>query len=147
MQPLNLPAYDFKLKKEADKLWIYDQIRKKFVFLTPEEWVRQHFLNLLINHRNYPKALIKVEGGLVYNQLKKRSDILVFDRNGKPWMIIECKAFNIAIDETTLRQVSVYNQTHKSEYVVVTNGLKHYCAHIDWQSNTTEPLTDLPDFA
>ena len=92
MIKLNLPDFDYKLKKAEGKVWIFDVIRKKYLVLTPEEWVRQHVVHFLITHKKYPKALIKLEGGLNYNQLQKRSDIVVFDREGKPWMIMECKA-------------------------------------------------------
>src|SRR5204863_9718286 len=92
MYALNLPTFEYKLKKADGKVWIFDVIRKKFVVLTPEEWVRQHFVNYLIQHLQYPKSLIKIEGGLTFNQLQKRSDIVVFDRFAKPWMVIECKA-------------------------------------------------------
>ena len=146
MYKLNLPQYDYKLRKADGKVWIFDGIRKKFIVLTPEEWVRQHFIHYLIAERKYPRGLIKVEGGLLYNQLQKRTDIVVFDRVGKPWMIVECKSPDMPISEATLSQASVYNATLKAEFICVTNGLLHLCAHIDWDARNTLLLEDLPPF-
>ena len=113
MVKLNLPAYDVGLKKEQGKIFIFDLLRKRYVVLTPEEWVRQHFIQYLINHLKYPKALIKVEGGLVFNTLQKRSDIVVFNREGNPWMMIECKAPELKLSKRTIRQASIYNHSLK----------------------------------
>jgi hypothetical protein len=146
MQKLNLPDFELKVKEADGKRWIFDAIRKKFLVLTPEEWVRQHFIHYLTGTLNYPRSLIKVEGGLTYNQLAKRSDIVVFDRDGKPWMLVECKSPDIKIDQSTLRQASVYNVSLKAKYITVTNGLVHYCSHIDWNENKIELLNALPDY-
>jgi hypothetical protein len=146
MYKLNLPDFNYAIKKDDGKIWIFDVIRKKYLVLTPEEWVRQHFINYLITELKYPKSLIKVEGGLTYNQLSKRSDIVVFDREAKPWMVIECKSPELQIDESVLRQASMYNATLRANYLVVTNGVKHFCAHIDWLDNTTKLLSALPTF-
>jgi hypothetical protein len=146
MVKLNLPDYDFKVKKSEEKLWIFDPIRKKDVVLTPEEWVRQHFLNYLINHLSYPKALVRIEGGLKYNQLSKRADIVIYSRDGVPWMLVECKSADQEISERTVHQASVYNTTMKAKYLTVTNGMKHYCALIDWSNQGYQLLTALPDF-
>jgi type I site-specific restriction endonuclease len=146
MHKLNLPEFDIKLRKADGKVWIFDGIRKKYIVLTPEEWVRQHFIHYLIAEKKYPRSLIKVEGGLVYNQLQKRSDIVVFDRLGKPWMIIECKSPTMAVSPATLTQASVYNSTLKAGYLSVTNGLVHLCAHIDWEARKTTLLRDFPSF-
>lgn len=144
MISLNLPPFDYKLKKAEGKLWIFDVIRKKYIVLIPEEWVRQHFLNLLIQHKKYPRSLIRVEGGLQYNSLQKRSDILVFSREGSPWMVIECKAPEVRLSEKSIFQASVYNATLRAEYVVVSNGLTHLYARIDWEKGTTSWIEDLP---
>jgi hypothetical protein len=141
---LNLPSYAYKIKKEDDKIWIFDVLRKKYVILTPEEWVRQHFVNYLMVDLRYPRALIKVEGGLTYNQLQKRSDIVVFDREGKPWMIIECKSADFKLSAQTLRQASVYNATLKAKYLVVTNGLSHFYFETDWNSGQANSLQAMP---
>lgn len=146
MRQLNLPDFDYKLQKSEGKVWIFDVIRKKFIVLTPEEWVRQHFINYLIIELQYPKALIRVEGGLTFNQLQKRSDIVVFDRNGKPWMIVECKSSTVDLSIQSLLQVSTYNASVKAGYIAITNGLKHYCAQVDWQQGKTEVLDSFPKF-
>jgi hypothetical protein len=146
MHPLNLPTFDYKLKKADGKVWIFDIIRKKYIVLTPEEWVRQHFIHYIISELQYPKALIKVEGGLTYNQLAKRSDIVVFDRQGQPWMVIECKAPELKLSETTLHQASAYNASLRAKYLTVSNGLMHLCALTDWIEHKTVLLEALPRF-
>jgi hypothetical protein len=146
MQKLNLPEFQYRLQHSGGKVWIFDVIRKKFLVLTPEEWVRQHFVHYLINELNYPKALIKVEGSLTYNQLGKRSDIVVFNREGTPWMLIECKSPDQKISDAILRQASTYNASLKAKYLTVTNGLNHFCSFIDWNDGRTESLTQLPAF-
>ena len=145
MVPLNLPPFEYKLKKAEGKLWIFDVIRKKYLVLLPEEWVRQHFIHYLIS-RGYPKSLIRVEGGLHFNQLQKRSDIVVFDRNGEPWMIIECKSPDIPVGEETVFQVSTYNSTLKAKFITVTNGIRHLFASTDWTRNATKWLDALPEY-
>jgi hypothetical protein len=127
MLKLNLPEFEVNLKKSEGKIWIFDGIRKKYLVLTPEEWVRQHLVNYFINHLKYSKALISVERGLQYNQLQKRSDITVFDRSGNAWMIVECKSPEIELDQKAVLQVAVYNGDVKAKYVSVSNGLKHVC--------------------
>jgi hypothetical protein len=146
MTALNLPPFEHKLKKAEGKFWIFDVLRKKYMVLTPEEWVRQHFVHYLMTELKYPRSLIKVEGGLSYNQLQKRSDIVVFDRAGKPWMLIECKSPDETVGDNTLRQASVYNKTLGANYLVVTNGLKHLCYRIHWTESRTEALSVLPAF-
>lgn len=146
MYQLNLPTFDYKLKKVDGKVWIFDMIRKKYIVLTPEEWVRQHFIHHLINNFRYPKALLKVEGGLVYNQLQKRSDIIVFDRQGKPWMVVECKSPALNLSENTLSQAAVYNSTLKAKFITVTNGIVHYCSSINWEEGKTNLLDSLPAY-
>lgn len=146
MVTLNLPAFDYVLKKEDGKIFILDIIRKKYLVLTPEEWVRQHFIHYLITDLHYPKALIKVEGGLSFNQLQKRSDIVVFDRNGAPWMIVECKSPDQKLSQQTLRQASVYNHSLQAKYLTVTNGMIHICCAVDWITGTTAALDAMPDY-
>lgn len=123
--PLNLPLFEHRLREADGKLWIFDNIRKKFLVLTPEEWVRQHVVNYLVVHLSYPKSLIKVEGGLTYNQLAKRSDIVVFDREAKPWLLIECKAPTVKLNEMVIQQVVLYNSTIGAKHIAVSNGLAH----------------------
>lgn len=127
MRKLNLPEIKVTLKKEQGKVWIFDIIRKKYIILTPEEWVRQHFIHYLIYHLKYPRSLFRIEGSLSYNTLQKRSDILIFDRDGKPWMLIECKAADIRLSQKAFNQVAVYNMTVNAKYLAVTNGMAHYC--------------------
>lgn len=146
MVKLNLPSFDVALKHENGKLLIFDSLRKRHVILTPEEWVRQHFIHYLICYLKYPKALIKVEGGLVFNTLHKRSDIVVFDRKGMPWMVIECKAPDLKLSDRTVLQASTYNHSLKAKYVVITNGMKHICCRIDWDSSHTVVIGDMPEY-
>ncbi|HYC83960.1 MAG TPA: type I restriction enzyme HsdR N-terminal domain-containing protein [Chryseosolibacter sp.] len=146
MHKLNLPDFEYTLRKADGKVWIFDVIRKKFLVLTPEEWVRQHFVHYMISDLGYPRALLKLEGGLKYNMLGKRSDIVVFDRQGEPWMLVECKSPDQSINETTLRQASVYNKTIKARYLTVTNGLKHYCCSYDHTAGTVSVLAAFPAF-
>ncbi len=143
MHELKLPPIQYKAKEADGKVWIFDGIRKKYVVLTPEEWVRQHFINFLINHLKYPRSLVKIESGLHYNRQMKRCDILVYNREGKPWMVVECKSPDILIDEKAAQQVSVYNKTLNATYVAITNGIKHYCFEI---SKTIKSLPDFPVF-
>lgn len=146
MYKLNLPQFDYKLKKAEGKVWIFDGIRKKFIVLTPEEWVRQHFIHYLVAEKKYPRSLIRVEGGLSYNQLQKRTDIVVFDRQGNPWMIVECKSPTLKVSADTLSQASLYNATLKGEFICVTNGLLHFCARVDWADRKTTLLDETPSF-
>ena len=146
MIQLNLPSFEYKLRKAEGKLWIFDIIRKKYVVLIPEEWVRQHFIHFLIDHLSYPRSLIKIEGGLQYNQLQKRSDIVVFDRKGKPWMVIECKAPEVKLSQNSLLQAALYNDTLKAHYITVSNGLTHLYAEVNWQERTTLWLEQMPAY-
>lgn len=145
LPPLNLPSFQYRLQESRGKIWIFDGIRKKFVVLTPEEWVRQHFVNFLIVEK-YPKALIKIEGGLSVNDLKKRSDIVVYNREGKPWMIVECKNPFVEIEEATLNQVAAYNSSLKANYIAVSNGLHHFYFRTDWQAGIVTQVPALPAF-
>lgn len=146
MQKLNLPAFEYNVKESDGKVWIYDVLRKKHLVLTPEEWVRQHFIHYLLNHVQYPKSLIKVEGGLKFNKLQKRTDIVVFDRSGNPWMLVECKSSDQLINESTLRQAAVYNSTLKAKYLVLTNGMKTICCQIENENGASTMVNELPAF-
>lgn len=138
MQELNLPLFNIRISKLNDKLMVFDPIRKKKVLLTSEEWVRQHFINYLINHLGYPKSLVKVEFNIKYNHLTKRPDILVFDKDGSPLIIIECKSTKIKLSQSVLEQITVYNKTVQAKYCIVTNGLKHIC----WTQNNSTGSAD-----
>nr|MBC7614052.1 type I restriction enzyme HsdR N-terminal domain-containing protein [Pseudopedobacter sp.] len=145
-EPLNLPPYPFKLTKKDDQLFIFDELRKKDLVLTPEEWVRQHFIQYLILHKKYPKSLIKVEGGLKLNKLQKRTDILVFSSRGKADVLIECKASSVKIDQKVFDQIARYNMIHKVNYLAVTNGQQHYYCKIDYESNSYFFISELPAY-
>ena len=145
MFKLNLPEFKVATRKEDGKVWIFDMIRKKYIVLTPEEWVRQHFIHYLINHLKYPKSLFRIEGSLTYNKLQKRSDIVIHDREGKAWMLVECKAPNIKLTQKAFNQVAVYNMTIGARYVAVTNGMVQYCFKPSGNGETTH-LTSFPEF-
>lgn len=130
MKELNLPEFKSVLQKRNGKITIFDPIRKKYVVLTPEEWVRQHFLNFLIEYLHYPRALIRVESGLTYNQLSKRSDIVVHDRNARPLMLVECKAYDVRIGRDAFEQAAMYNHTLSARFITITNGMEHWCCKI-----------------
>ena len=127
MQKLNLPEFDFRVEKEK----IFCLIRKKWIVLTPEEWVRQHFINLMVNHLGYPKGMIRLEQSLKYFKNAKRSDIVLLNPESGIFMIVECKATNIPIDQKVINQVAQYNKILNGRYVVVSNGLKHFI----WEGN------------
>ena len=147
MVSLNLPPCDFTLKRDGDKVYILDILRKKYLLLTPEEWVRQHFVHYLINDLDYPKSLIKIEGGLKFNALSKRSDIVVFSREGSPWMLIECKAPDVKLRQATIEQAATYNHTLRAKFLVITNGMMHICCEVDWTKGVTQQRQSLPPFA
>ncbi len=139
-----LPKYDFIIRQENGQARILDSIRKKFVALTPEEWVRQHWLRFLVEERKYPRSLIAVELSLKVNALSKRCDIAVFDRNGKPRLIIECKAASIKLTQKVFDQIARYNLALKVKYLVVSNGKTSYCCIIDTDKGSYQFTEDLP---
>jgi type I site-specific restriction endonuclease len=125
---------------------IFDVLRKKSVRLTPEEWVRQHLIRYLIEYRQYPKSMIRVESGLKYDKLLKRSDILVFGQDGNPWMVIECKSPDTKLDDKVIHQVAAYSRSLQVKYIGISNGLKHYCWEIDQDKQSTRSLGDFPEY-
>ncbi len=127
MKKLNLPAFVCKVKEVDGKQYIYDLIRRKYLLLTPEEWVRQHFINLLITNYQYPRSLFAIETGHKYQTLSKRSDILVFSKSGTPFLLVECKAPEISLTQNVFNQIAQYHHTIRPAYLAVTNGLEHYC--------------------
>ena len=143
---LNFPSFEFRIERLDDKLMIFDVLRKKSVRLTPEEWVRQHLIRYLIDFRKYPKSMIKVESGLKYNRLLKRSDILVFSQDGNPFMVIECKSPETKLDEKVIHQVAVYSRSLKVKYIGISNGLKHFCWEIDQDNHSARGLDDFPEY-
>lgn len=147
MIQLNLPAFAYKVKKQADKLYIYDAIRRKYLQLTPEEWVRQHFIHYLTDHLGYPRGLITTESGLKYNRLQRRTDIVVFSRQATPYMIVECKAPTVAINQQVFNQIAVYNKVLQAQLLVVSNGLQHYCCRFQAENQSWEFLPHIPPCA
>lgn len=142
--PLNLPAYPFKITRKEDQLYIFDEIRKKHLVLTPEEWVRQHFIQFLVLERKFPKSLIQIEGGLTLNKLQKRTDIVIYNTNGERVMVIECKAPSVKISQSVFDQAARYNSVHKAKWLVVTNGLKHCYALINHMESRFLFVEELP---
>ena len=147
MQGLNLPTYSFKLKSENGKEYIYDQFRKKYVRLSPEEWVRQNFTHYLVNERGYPSSRIVIEKSLKVNTIIKRCDIIVYNDSGQPTLIVECKSPDIKIKQGTFEQVSIYNITFKVKFLIITNGLKHYCCKVDFATHKVELINEIPDYS
>ncbi|MFY8028019.1 MAG: type I restriction enzyme HsdR N-terminal domain-containing protein [Bacteroidia bacterium] len=143
---LNLPAAPLRLEEKNGKTFVFDLIRKKWLQLTPEEWVRQHMINYLINNKSYPASLFSLEAGLTYNGLKKRSDILVYGINRKPLLLVECKSTSVAINQQVVEQVSVYNTALGAAYLCVTNGLKHYCWNKDEATGNFQFFNEIPDY-
>ena len=146
MQKLNFPSYSFRLKSSENKTLIFDIIRKKYVVLTPEEWVRQHVVLFLIEEKKYPISLIAVEKQLKINSLLKRTDVVVFNTNGTPEILIECKAPSVAISQATFDQIARYNLTAQSNYLMVSNGLNHYFCQIDKENETYVFLKEIPNY-
>lgn len=144
MQKLNFPYYSFDITNDSGKLWIFDRIRKKKVVLTPEEWVRQHLVHFLIHERNCPKSLIRIEYSLHFNSMMRRADILVFSREGHHWMVAECKAPDVKLTEESAMQLARYNAVLRAEYILLTNGLSHYCFQTDFSKGLLTPLKDIP---
>jgi len=147
MESLNLPTYSFNIKFQGQRKYIFDTLRKKYVLLTPEEWVRQNFLKFLTENKNYPASLIFVEMEFKLNTLSKRCDAVVFNRSGNPILIVECKAPSVKIDKLVFEQIARYNMQLKVDYLIVTNGLTHYCCKMNTQMNTYNFQDTLPDFS
>lgn len=146
MQPLNFPKFSFRFKNSENKVSIFDTVRKKFIILQPEEWVRQHCVHYLMTEKNYPHSLINVEKELTINNLKKRYDIVVFNTQGEVHLIVECKAPQIRIDQSTFDQIARYNLSLKANYLMVTNGLEHYYCQMDFESESYVFLKDIPEY-
>ena len=146
MERLNLPTYSFNIKFKEQRKYIFDLIRKKYVLLTPEEWVRQNFLKYLVEEKKYPASLIAVEKEFKLNKLSKRSDVVVYNRLGQSFLIVECKATTVKIDQKVFDQIARYNMKLNVEYLVVTNGLEHYCCKIDLENQNYYFLEDFPEF-
>lgn len=148
MLTLNLPPYPAKVKADAQgQKYIYDELRLRWVRLTPEEWVRQHFTNFLIQHKHYPKSLIAHEVNMKIGNTNRRCDILLYNRMGlTPLLVVECKAPNVEITQTTFQQVCAYNTVLRAKYTIVTNGMVHYACKIDLDKHTANYLQGIPDY-
>ncbi len=147
MHVLNFPGYNFRLKNSENKVHIFDVIRKKFVVLQPEEWVRQHVVHYLIEDKKYPKSLINVEKQLQINSRKKRYDIVVFNSDGSIHLLVECKAPEIGITQTTFNQIAMYNMELHASYLMVTNGIHHFYCKMNFSEEKYTFLTHIPDFS
>lgn len=147
MQVLNLPAYDFRVKSSENKVRIFDIIRKKFVVLTPEEWVRQHVLHWLIYHKKYPVSLINVEKQLKINKLRKRYDLVVYNPDGTIELLVECKSYSSKITQEAFDQVARYNLQVQSNFLMVTNGMEHYYCKMEAAKEKYIFLEQIPDFS
>ena len=146
MQSLTFPSYHFRLKNSENKPYIFDVIRKKFVRLTPEEWVRQHTLHFLVETHGYPSSLINVEKEIVVGDTKKRYDIVIFNRDGSIFLIVECKSYTVPITQRTFDQVARYNLKLKANYLMVTNGLQHYYCTMDYEEERYQFLKSIPEY-
>lgn len=144
---LNLPQFPLKITKKDNQLFVFDVFRKKKVLLTPEEWVRQHLLWHLVENLDFPKGLMAVEYGIKVNQLNRRCDAVVFDRNRHPVMILECKAPHIQIDERTFGQIAQYNFKLNVDFLFLSNGLQHIVAKIDRSNKKIIYLPAIPNYA
>ncbi|OSY88368.1 restriction endonuclease subunit R [Tenacibaculum holothuriorum] len=146
MQKLNLPYYNFKLKSNENKTLVFDPLRKKNVVLTPEEWVRLHFVQYLIQEKKYPVSLIAIEKQLIINNLKKRTDIVIFSPDGTPNIIVECKAPKVKITQDTFDQIARYNLKLNANYLIVTNGFNHYFCMLNKEEESYVFLQDIPNY-
>ena len=146
MKQLNFPNYSFRFKNSENKTYIFDVIRKKFVLITPEEWVRQNTIQYLLQEKQYSKSYINVEKLVKVNNLNKRYDIVVFKPNGSVFLVIECKAPEITINQQTFDQIAQYNLVLKADYLMVTNGLNHYFCEMDFENENYLFLKNLPDY-
>ena len=146
MYSLNLPSYDAKIRKNGSLMEIYDPLRRKFIALTPEEWVRQHFVNWLISNKEYPTSLMANEAGIKLNSLTRRCDTVVYNQHLDPLMIIEYKESNISITQDVFDQVVRYNTVLKVPYIVVSNGVNHYCCKMNYEKQSYDFLTDIPNY-
>ncbi len=143
---LSFPNYEFRIKNKHNKKYIFDQIRKKFVLLTSEEWVRQNCIMFLINDQKIPKGLINVEKKIKINSLTKRYDIIVYKSNGSVFLLVECKSPDIIINQKTFNQIAIYNYEVVSDFLMVTNGIQNYYCSIDYSNQCYKFVKDFPKY-
>jgi len=146
MEALNLPTYSFKIKEVNGKKYVFDEVRRRFVALTPEEWVRQHMIKFLSLDRSYPISLFSIEKKHVHNRMARRCDFVVYDRTGNPLMVVECKAPGVEIGQQVFDQASRYNQQYRAPYLLITNGNKHFCCKVNIKNHGFEFLTEIPSY-
>ena len=146
MKPLKLPPCSLRIKEGPGGKLLYDPLRRKYVAMTPEEWVRQHFVNYLTGYLGYPPGLIRIEASFRLHSMLRRADILIHDRAGEPVMIVECKAPQVKISQEVFDQVINYNFSYGVRYLVVTNGIDHFAGKIDTQARTFVLLDHIPDY-
>lgn len=146
MLELNLPSYDKKITKKDDKPFILDVIRRQYVALTPEEWVRQHFVHFLIEHKGYPQSLMANEVQLKLNGMSRRCDTVVYDRTLRPRVIVEYKAPSVSITQKVFEQICRYNMVLQVDYLIVSNGLAHYCCKLDYSTRSYTFLQEIPEY-
>ena len=147
MVDLNIPEQNIEIKSINSKNYIFDLIRKKHLVLTPEEWVRQNLVSYFINDLHYPKGLIKTESSLTYNNLKKRSDILIYNNDMTHYMIVECKSYKMKLNKSHLNQSAIYNKIYRSRYLMVSNGMEHIVCEYDWENETFKFRNSIPEFS
>ena len=143
---LNLPPYPIKIQEKGEKRQIFDFLRRKWVALTPEEWVRQHFVHYLVEQKGYPQSLLANEVELRIGEKRLRCDTLLYNKELRPRMIVEYKAPNIQIQQKTFDQIAAYNLLLKVDYLVVSNGLQHYCCKMDYDHQRYQFLETIPDY-
>ena len=147
MKDFILPKYNFKTRLVSGKKQIFDPVRKKYVYLTKEEWVRQNIIQFLIKEKFYPVSLIRVEFNLKFNTLSKRADIVCFDKNGSVMLLVECKSPEIQLNQNVFDQIAIYNLSFKSKFLLVTNGLNYFCCEMNYSKKKYSFLSEIPSFA
>lgn len=146
MHKLNFPNYGLEIRESAGQLAVFDVIRKKWVPLLPEEWVRQHAVQFLVHEKGFPAGLISIEKGFKYQGMQQRADIVAYNRRGEALLMVECKAPSVQIGQAVFDQAARYNRVIRAAYLYVTNGLQHYCCKIDWAANSYTFVEDLPAY-
>jgi hypothetical protein len=144
MLQLHFPTYDFKFKSSENKTYIWDDIRKKYLLLTPEEWVRQHAVRYLIEEKHYSPVMMAIEKQFSINEIHKRADIVVFNQSMHPYIIVECKAPHIKITQETFDQIARYNLALDAKYLMLTNGLQHFYCQMNFEKKSYIFLEELP---
>ena len=147
MIPLNLPSFDIKTREQAGRTLIFDFLRRRYVTLTPEEWVRQHFVHFLVDCKGYPAALLGNEVGLKVGGVSRRCDSVLYHRDGgRPRAIVEYKAPTVAITQHVFTQIASYNSVLRADYLIVSNGLRHYCCHMDYEAGRVDFFREIPQY-